>query len=156
MELFVHTRGAEAPRLVEVDELFTVREVLEVHGREGDDLLWIEDGEVAVGAEITIEQASIRRHSHVHMGHCRRVDVEVRFGGASKSWGFAPSARIARVFEWALGAEGFNLPPDQRPEHDLIVCGGDHPLAPSVHVGSLASDECSLCLDLAAKHNPQG
>jgi hypothetical protein len=119
-------------------------------------LLWVEDVEVEIEEEITIEQSPIRHHSHVHVGHCRRVDVEVRFGGISKSRGFSPSARIARVFEWAVGPDGFNLPPDQRPEHDLIVCGGDHPLAPSVHVGSLTSEHCSLCLDLAAKHNPQG
>jgi hypothetical protein len=38
-----------------------------------------------------------------------------------------------------------------------VKCDGDHPIAPSVHVGSLTEGEsCDACLDLAAKHNPQG
>jgi len=155
MELFIHTQGEEGPKLIEVDEFLTVREIVEMHFEPGG-LVWIEDAELALEETVTIEAAQIGHHGHIHVGHCRNVSVQVRFGGSNITREFPPPTRVARVFEWAVGPEGFNLPADQRPEHDLIVCGGDHPISPSVHVGSLASKECAVCFDLAAKHNPQG
>lgn len=141
--------------MVQIEESVTVRELILLHGNPGDSL-WIEETDVSVEQDVTLEAAGLRHHDHVHIHKCHRIRVRVRFGGSEITREFSPARRVSAVFEWAVGSEGFNLPPDQRPEHDLILCGGDHPISPTVHIGSLASDDCDVCLDLAAKHNPQG
>jgi hypothetical protein len=158
MELYVHSEGNEDPDLVEVESSGTIRELVVVReGRDGQELIWAENGDEPLELDITFEAAGIAHRHHVHRGRCRRVRVLVRYGGDTRPHDFPPSATVARVFDWACGPLGFNLTPEQRAKHVLAVPGADHALDPGVHIGSLVSaGSCEVVLDLAPKERFEG
>jgi hypothetical protein len=157
MEIYIHSAGREDPDLIEVQADARVRDLIEV--RDGDDaeLIWIEDGDEPIELDITVEATGLSHRHHAHRNRCRRVDVRVRFGGNDRSHDYAPSTTIGRIFEWATGESGFDLPAEQRPKHVLAVPGADHFLAKSVHIGSLVTaGSCDVVLDLDAKVRFEG
>jgi hypothetical protein len=83
------------------------------------------------------------------------VNVAVHFNG-EKSRDFPPSATVHRVFEWAVGKDGFDLPVHDRPEHVLQICDSTTRPDPTDHVGSFANDECHVCFRLVPKVRFEG
>lgn len=156
MEIFIHTAGAEDPDLVEVDGGQLVRELLVVGDGRGAELVMIEESDEPLDLDITIEQAGIRHRHHVHRGRCRRIDVSVRYN-ETKRHEFHPMATIRRVFEWAVGKDGFNLTPEQKAEHVLALPDADHYLDWEVRIGTLVTPgTCAVTLDLAPKSRFEG
>lgn len=155
MEIYVHSVESEDPKLIKIEATMLVREL--VVGREGE-AVWIEEQDEALDLDITLEVAGLKNRHHVHRGHCRQVEVVIRYGGEPpRSRTFSPSATIDRVFKWVTGPEGFNLTPEQSVKHMLILPGADHALDKSVHVGSLVKeDKCEVSLDLAPKERFEG
>jgi hypothetical protein len=152
MELFAHAAGNEHPELIEVAAL--VRELLA--GRDADGRVWIEEADEEVSLDITLEQAGIRHHHHVHRGRCLRVEVIVRFNGDhDRSYG--PATTIKTVEKWAFGPDVGKFSPEQAAKHVLAVQGADHFLEDSVHVGSLATPgSCRVVLDLLPRSRFEG
>lgn len=155
MQIYVHQQNTEL-KLIEVKETITVEELASAHGEEGATLVWIEDVEEVLEASTTLADAGIAERSHVHISRCHRITVRVRFGGDAKSREFAAGATIARVFEWATGKHGFELTPSERAKHTLGICDTLTQPDKSEHIGSLANQECSVCLDLAPKERFEG
>ncbi len=155
MEVFLHDASGEDPKLVEVESLTLVRELLV--GEEADGSIWIEEVDEAVDLELTFDQAGIRERHHVHRGRCRRVEVVVRFNGELPPHAFSPATTIKHVYRWASGPEGANLSPEQAAKHVLAVPGSDHFLDSGVHVGSLVSNRgCTVVLDLLPRERFEG
>ena len=155
MEIYVHSSESEDPILVEVEVGSTVRELAVVV--EGDESIWVEEGEEPLVLDVTLEQAGIGHRHHVHRGRCHRVEVRVRFNGAHHARHFSPAVTIARVYAWATGPEAFQLTPEQRANHMLALPGADHGLDGGVHIGSVvARGTCEVTLDLEPKGRFQG
>lgn len=157
MEIYVHGSEGEDPTLVEVEAGSRVRELAVVSEGEEACLIFIEEGEEPLDLDITIEEAGIHHHRHVHRGHCRKVEVHVRYNGETHSRHFSPAATVARVFAWAVGPESFDLTPEQQAEHMLALPGADHGLDGGVHIGSVVTKgTCEVVLDLLPKGRFQG
>jgi hypothetical protein len=154
MELFVHDRSGEDPQLLEIDATAVVRTLVAEEGPDG--AVWLEEIDEEIELGITMEQAGIHHHHHVHRGNCRRVEVTVRFNGPFER-AFGPPATIKRVYSWASGPDGARLSPEQAAKHVLAVPGADHFLDSGVHIGSLVSHgSCSVTLDLLPRERFEG
>jgi hypothetical protein len=155
MEIYIHSEGKEDPELVEVAATASVAELL-VREPGVEEFIWVEEGDEPIAVELTLEAAGIRHRHHIHRGRCRRVEVKVRYN-AEKVHQFAPSATVAKVFDWATGKKAFDLTADERAKHVLAVPGADHPLAFNVHIGSLVkASSCEVVLDLVPKVRFEG
>lgn len=152
MQIFLHTPTGLA--LVEkLDDTTTIADLIDKAGLT-DATAWIEDAEDPLEFTDLVAQIAGDK-GHIHVSHCRRVDVTVNYGGKQKSQGFAPGATIQAVRQWAVGQDGFDLPVKERPKHEVGVCGTGVIADRNDHVGTLASD-CALCLDLGPKDRFQG
>lgn len=158
MHIYAHRQGSEDPELIEIEATASVRELLAgSDDGDGDGLIWVDEHDDPVELDITLEAAGIGHRHHVHRGRCRTVEVRVRFNSETDEREFRPAATIARVFAWATGPKGFDLPAEQIPKHVLAVPGADHFLDANVHIGSLvARGRCEVILDLLPKDRFEG
>jgi hypothetical protein len=157
MEVFLHSANSHSPRVVEVDEKLTVRETLIAYGSEHDGL-WIEDVNLELDAEVTLEVAGVSHHSHLHHHRCRQVDIAVHYIDEARNKDFGPATTVKEVLKWALGPHGYNVPAPEHPEFGFLGCDDGKAVPENIHVGSLTgpSQYCETCLNLVKKHNPQG
>lgn len=147
MELFKHSPGREVPEIIDVEESIRVRELIEVEDAEGH--IWLEDVDEEIQLDLTLVEAGIDHHRHIHHSRCVAIAVDVRFNGDHFRRDFPPVTTIKRVKEWAVGPKGANLPKDQAVAHVLAVPGADHFLDGDVHIGSLVQPHsCTVELDL--------
>jgi hypothetical protein len=58
MKAFLHSGQGPMPLYVEVTSTATVRETLAIFAEEGDGL-WIEEGEMELDAEVTLEEVGV-------------------------------------------------------------------------------------------------
>ena len=149
MEIFL-VNGRET-RLIVVDEGDLVEVLLE--GCQPDAEVWLEEVDEPLLRNITIVEAGIKHRGKVHVSHCRQVEVAIRYNGEDKRRSFRPATTIARVYQWAAGPEGFDLPPAERPKHTLLF--GEVEADPGDHVGSFAVD-CTVLFSLAPKQRFEG
>ena len=158
LEVYIHVEGSEDPSLVALPPEGSVIDLLEAGGAvEADMKAWLEDASEPLDAASSLSGAGVTHRCHVHCGRCDTVKVQVRFNGEQLFEEFSPADRIKVIYDWATGPKGFKLPEEQIPKHGLIVPGGDHILAPSVHIGSLASDDrCVALLDLVPRKRFEG
>lgn len=154
MELYLHTKDSEEPRLVEIDETVRFEEIVVEHGEEGSGA-WLEEVDEELDISLTAGELEIRERSHIHINRCRRIAVTVR-QDAEKSRDFSPSATIAKVYDWATGPEGFDLLPAEKVKHTFVICGTQTEPDKSAHVGSFANAECAACFNLVPKHRSEG
>lgn len=172
LEIFLH--GADKPRVVTAGSGDVLRDVLVKAGvlREGDKEVFVfvgecddslrhgddsddgEDDHKPADLHLTLEVLDLRKHPHVHVHRCRRVAVEVNFGGKSKKHKFSPAATIGTVTEWAR--RKFKLDPASAAEYVLQICGTTEQPRSDVHLGELVKSECALCFDLVKEVTPQG
>ncbi|MGO8870635.1 MAG: hypothetical protein ACLQPH_04400 [Acidimicrobiales bacterium] len=154
MELFIHTPGNEHPEIKEIEANIQVRELL-VEG-DADGHIWIEEVDEEISLDITIENAGIRHHHHVHRGHCHRVEVVVRFNGNFEHF-YGPATTIKTVEKWAFGPEVANFSEEQAALHVLAEPGADHFLDDGVQIGSLVKPgSCTVTLDLLPRSRFEG
>lgn len=154
MELYLHTKESEEPKLVLVAEDVRLEEVVHEHGEAGASA-WREGEERELDLTLTIRELEIVEWSHVHVGKCKRVTVTVR-QDSEKVKDFPPSATVAAVYEWASGPQGFDLLPAERVKHTFVICGTEMEPDRSAHVGSYANEECEVCFNLVPKQRSEG
>jgi hypothetical protein len=152
MQIFLHTPTGLA-LLEGLDDTTTIADVIHKTGLI-DATAWVENTEDPLDLTALVAQTAGDK-GHIHINHCRRVDVTINYGGRQKSHGFAPGTTIHVVRQWAVGPDGFDLPVKERPKHEVGVCGTGIIADRNDHIGTLASD-CALCLDLAPKDRFQG
>jgi len=154
MELFAHTPGKEHPEIIEIEATALVRDVLA--GEDPGGHVWIEEVDEEVDLDITLEDAGIRHHHHVHRGRCHRIEVVVRFNGDHEHT-YGPATTIKTVEKWAFGPKVADFSPEQAAKHVLAVPGADHFLDGGVHVGSLViPGSCKVILDLLPRSRFEG
>ena len=157
MRVYIHTPETTELKLVEVDGGIQLSQLIEAHAPGGDACAWLEDQEDALDPNGTLADAGIPDRGHIHISKaCPRIAVRVRFAPEPKTKDFSPSTTINHVFQWATGKQGFSLTPAERAKHTLGLCDTTVEPDKSEHVGSLATPDCTLCLDLAPKERFEG
>ena len=152
MELYLHNRESEEPKLLVVEEEVRLEEVVVEHGGGG---AWLEDVDEELDVKLTIREIEIVEHGHIHVNTCKQIAVTVR-QDESKERHFAPSATVGRIYDWAAGPEGFKLTPDQKVKHTLIISGTTTEPDKATHVGSLANHDCAVSFDLVPQDRHEG
>jgi hypothetical protein len=152
MHLFVHTHGSDASTRIEIDTDGLVGEL-----QVGDGKVWVADSDEPLDVNLSVHDAGLRDHQHVHCGPCASIKVSVRFNGSTVAHSFRPAVSVATVLAWATGPNGFGLASDQVPKHTLIIVNADSTLAPGTHVGSLVPHgSCEVVVDLVPKVRFEG
>ncbi len=92
----------------------------------------------------------------LHVGHCRHVEVTVRFNGEPAHRRFSPSATVERVRRWAA-LHAFHMTPRDAAEHVLQIQGTATRPDRDVHVGALVpAGACSIAFDLVPSKRVEG
>ena len=149
IEIFLHMRAREIA-FVEVDPQEAVKDFgMKCLGEEA--FVWLEDSEVPLDPEVGLAAVGVTERCHVHVSLCQKVAVKVRFNDKPiESW-VSPAASADQILKWAAGPEGFKLTDSQAAKHELVTCGSETEFAPPEHIGSIADEDCSVCLDLRPK-----
>lgn len=174
LQVFLHAQGAK-PRAIMATGGETLRELLaradiKLDGAEmpfafiGEceealgEALEIEDGvdeHAPVAIELTLETVDLKRHRHVHVHHCKRVAVDVHFGGKTKHHKFSPATTVETATKWATTK--LRLDPAAAAEYVLQFCDSTDQPRPDKHLGELVDGaSCALCFDLVKEVTPQG
>lgn len=171
-DVFLHIEG-EKPKVVAAqdDELLAAflaragvalgdgKDRLHVFIGESDDALTDDsddgdDSHEVADLKATLKKLNVRAMRHIHCHRCRRITVEVNFGGKSKRRKFSPAATIRVVTEWAR--RKLRLDPAAAAEYVLQMCGTTEQPRSDVHLGELPTPNCALCFDLVKEITPQG
>ena len=153
-EIFVHQRGKQI-EFVELDLGKTVEEfAIECTGTGA--LVWIEDAEESLNPTLTLAAAGVVARCRVHVSLCKSIAVKVRHNGETIENSVSPATTGIVILKWAAGPEGFKLTDSETAKHVLAICGTDTELGQDDHLGTLADDDCSICLDLIPADRPAG
>lgn len=134
------------------DTTVSVGEAEDVGDDDTDDR---DDDHDAVDIRQTVAALRLRELRHVHVSRCRRVAVEVNFGGKDRRRKVRPAVTVGAMTRWARRV--FKLDPASAAEYVLQLCGTTEQPRPDVHIGELTSaPTCSVCFDLVKEVTPQG
>ncbi len=167
IEIFVQGEGIPEIILLRVPGSGTVRDILSSAEAQGvrfaqDErslVILVEDQEMGLSPDLSLEEAHIGHRSRVHVHRCHRVEVTVNYNSAQKARAFSPSATVERVKRWAVGPqpEGFGLQGVDATEHLLQLCHSRTRPDEDTHIGSLVTfPDCGLCFDLVPKVRVEG
>lgn len=164
IEIFLQGEGIQDIVLVRIGRAGTVQNIIEVAQLHGlspsttdEVFVLIEDTETPLALEQTLEIVGIRHRSRVHVHRCRQVTVTVNFNGDHKTHSFPPSTTMARVKQWVVSKDGFNLTEIDATEHLLQICGSSGRPDEDIHIGALVTASmCEICFDLIAKQRVEG
>jgi hypothetical protein len=156
--LFIHHPEAREPEVIdEIIETMTLREVITRRlGVTDRTVTLVEDTEIELSDELTVLEAEIADDAHLHVARRNKVHVEIGYLGDTRSQDVSPAVTIRKIRKWALGPEGFDLPPDQRAKHVLVLAGTQDRPTPETHVGSLVDEDHRVRLELVSKHQVAG
>lgn len=153
MDIYVHTKGGVA--IVATTAETTIDQIVAAHGG-ADHALWIEGSEEPSRPGATLAEVGLGEGGHVHVSKCGRITVTASFNALEKTRTFPPAAVARAVLEWARGPQGFDLPPDQRAVHTIILCGATSLLDLDEHIGVFANDACAVCVELVPTQRFEG
>jgi hypothetical protein len=124
----------------------------------GDDIvaISIEDEDADLELDVLVRERLRDRH-HVHLHRRRTLEVTVAYAGrTSVTRTFRANYRLKRVFDWAVGPEGFKFDPVDAGE--LVLAYGEPPKRANLdlHVGDLPAHDGRLQLSLVPKSFFQG
>jgi hypothetical protein len=157
MRVYLHKHDEVSPQVVEIEETATIAVLVEEHCQiDGEAFVMLEETEITLSEELTLVEAGVGDRGHLYVGPRKAVEVTVGFNGLDKDHSFAPAQTVHRAHKWAVGNKGFDLPPDQRPKHVLVLRGTNDRPAADVHLGSLADAEGKVAFDLIAKKRFEG
>lgn len=121
---------------------------------EGEVHFFVEEEEEPVDLDATLSAVGLKHRGQAHCARCRRVKVKVRYNGETGEHEFPASAKVRRVEEWA--EKHFGIPPADRAELVLRLCGSEAEENGDVRLGKLAEHHCEVCFDLGPKQRVQG
>jgi len=167
VEIFVQGEGIPEITLVRVPGNGIVRDILKsaetqgvrFAGDERSLVILVEDQEMELSHDLSLEEPQIGHRSRVHIHRCHRLEVTVNFNAAQKTRAFPPSATVERVKRWAVGPEpeGFGLEGVDATEHLLQLCHSTTRPDEDTQIGSLVTfPDCGLCFDLVPKVRVEG
>jgi hypothetical protein len=153
LELFVHRPAEQRIEIREIERTITVAEAVNLADGER---VWFEETETEIDTSISVVEAGLEHHGHVHVNRCHDVKTGVTYNGDTKEHTFHPATRIERVFDWAVSKKGFSLTPADATEHVLQVTGTTIQPDSHDHIGSFVEEHCTASFGLVPKQRPQG
>jgi hypothetical protein len=161
MQIQGHGRGDEVVLAIEIAEDQPIRAAVEHYMAAGGGnvvAVSIEDEDEDLELDVLVgERLRPRHHVHFHK-KCVNVEVAVSYAGfPSIMRSFRANKRLERVFEWAIGPDGYKLSPVDAAELVLAI-PGPPPVRVNLdlHIGDLKADDCKLALALVPKTFFQG
>lgn len=152
MRIYLHRESTHDPESIETELIAVIGDALGIE----DGVVLLEDADDPLNPAQTFEEARVPDKAHVFHGHRNKIVAAVRFNGETLTREFGPSARVDRVFRWAVSNGGFDLSKPDIADHTLQLPDGTVP-AGDVHLGSL--DDATpgrVDFDLAPKHRFEG
>jgi hypothetical protein len=150
MDIYIHRTNGREQRRVEGDA-----KVGDLRDGDATTSVWLENEDEPLDAERLLSEVA-SEGTQFHVSKCHRVDVRVRFNGDDKTRAFAPAVTVGRVFDWACGKDGFDLPPAEKAKHTFQVCGQKTQPDKADHIGTFADGDCQVCFDLVPKEKFEG
>lgn len=160
IELLVEGEGLAEVEAIRILEGSRAREIIIAVAAKGQfpaegAVLYVEDSEEPIDPERLIDSGMAGKVHHVHRAH--RIEVRVFYQGREINRRFAPSARVERVLDWAVGDQGFAIDPVIAPEMELALHGQTTALPKSAHIGRyVRHPHHDLVLDLIRGIVPNG
>ena len=160
IELLVEGEGLAEVEAILVAEGSTAREIVVAVAAKGHfsaegAFLFVEDGEEPIDHARVLDRSMADKVHHVHRVH--RIDVRVFYQGRQIDRRFAPSTRVERVLDWAVGDHGFAIDPVIAPEMELALHGQTTALPKNAHIGRyVGHPHHDLVLDLIRGIVPNG
>ncbi len=158
IEIYVHNAHQRDPQLIRISEAATIEELLQrvAPHEHAEMVLIVEDEDQPRERHHRLHEGNIHHRHHVHVHHCREVEVRVSYNGITHEHKYAPAKTVEKVLHWALGA--FSLKGADAMNKVLrLAHGSDDPLPETAHVGSfVAKGHCVLLLNLTVKRNVNG
>jgi hypothetical protein len=161
IEVLVEGEGLAEVEAIRIPEGSTAREIVVVVAEKGgyaidEAILFAEDCEdpVDLAVVVTGEIFGNKVH-HVHRAH--KIEVTVFYQGRQLEKRFAPSTRVQRVLDWAVGSNGFKIDPAIAPEMELALHGQTTALPKNAHIGRyIRHPHDEIALDLIRGVVPNG
>jgi hypothetical protein len=124
MRLLVSSDNSRQAEVHDIDPDTRVRDLglqfLEID--EEIDVLVV-DAEDPLHPDRTLAELEIREHTEITVVRRREVEAIVSFNQVKHHDDFRPQTVMRRVYDWAVGPDAFNLPLDQRADHELVPDG---------------------------------
>ena len=138
IEIMAEGEGLAEIEIIRLPEGSIAREIVAaVAVRSGfqaeEAFLFLEDCEEPLNLALIIESSMVNKVHHVH--RVRKIEVGVFYQGRRIQEHFAPSARVQRVLDWAIGSKGFKIDPTIAPEMELALHGQTTALPKNAHIG---------------------
>ncbi len=161
IQIYVHKENNREPKLVEVSEEASVKDVVNKYLQEfpnsdspEDVEFFVEDEDEQRPKEETGEKGGIKRKVHIHCHRCKKVSVAVEYNGQTITLNVPPSTTAKKILKQA--AKKFNI--SEGDAADLLLKLSDGTvLQPGDHIGSFAAfPHCSISLSLTANKQVQG
>lgn len=152
--IFASVEGTPLDRF-ELEEKSVVADLLRLLKERGIDvrelLVFKEDHEDPLD-----QNHPLHTHGHpvFHVHRCRKIDVSVHYKTDVFQHRFAPSTTIAVITDWAV--KKAHLGKAEAEEHVLQMSGTRIQPPVNTHLGSLATEGCTVALDLVRKTLVQG
>lgn len=165
IEILLQGHGVKDIEVTEAKPTETIGQFIEARHRADDKLTaFLEDIAAPLDRDAVIEELLPLSPDHdcaspplrLHLSHCHRVHVVVRFNAATAERRFPPSATVERVRRWAT-KRAFEMKPRDAAEHVLQLHGGHVRPDPDIHIGSLTNGEkCAVAFDLVPFKRVEG
>ncbi len=158
MKITVTLEGAGPPTVHDVEPEVTIAELTKTVSPEDDDLdVYSLDVDRPLSAELTLAEAELDDGAEISILRSRTVAVAVRYAGQEKKDSRPPQQRTGRVFRWALGKQGLDLPRDQWTKFELAAAGAQDPVDPEAPIAAYVDRASRTArFDLRPTRNYQG
>jgi hypothetical protein len=139
IEILVEGEGLTEVETIRIPAGSTAHEIVSIVAAKAgyavqEAMLFVEDCEQAVDLAIVVtEEAFGNKVHHVHRAH--KIEVAIFYQGRKIEKRFAPSTRVQRVLDWAVGPNGFKIDPAIAPEMELALHGQTTALPKNAHIG---------------------
>ncbi len=161
VQIYVHGENNRDPKLVEVSEEATVKDIISKYHQEFPDSgtpdeveLFLEDEEEHRHKDEPGEKAGIKKRVHIHCHRCKKVNVTVEYNGQAITLHVPPSTTSKKILKKA--AKEFKI--SDGDAADLLLKLHDSTVLQSTdHIGSfVAFPHCSIKLLLTPTKQVQG
>jgi hypothetical protein len=157
VRLLVNCEGIQTTQIHEIAAEATVQDLLGAFFEETVEIdAWVVEAESPLDGSLSLIELDVVEHTEITITRRAAVEAKVRFNGITRERSFEPQQPTERVFRWAVGAEGFNLPASQWPEHELVPAGSSDPVDPRLPVAAYIDRDRVARFDLRRKHAYQG
>jgi len=117
IEVYVHTEGSTELQLLPASRDGRVQDLLSTDDPAVTSVsIWLAEQDEPLDPEISLVDAGVTDRCHVHRGCCTSVKARVRYHDQHLDEEFPPTTRLAAVYRWAAGVDGFKLASEQIPK----------------------------------------